>query len=475
MPKGTEKPHAFYHPTRLIITGPKEILGTDGIGGELRELGVQPLDPTRVLPLQLPDLRTARIECIALDEVLGDRVTEGDWVIALFETKPGRVLEEAIADIVNALGHLLFAHPDATIGDPQHISGSPQHISGSPAPVPDDPPAGEQFRDQWAFGAQSGIDLHGSAPVTKTPTVLPGVGVRVGVFDTSPYPPGTETIGWLPAPYPTLELEVEDVPAYLPVPTETRGGGAVEHGLFVSGLVHAVAPGADTHLYRVLNDDCEGYLFTLVAMLLFFINDVRDSPSRRGVINLSLGVESPHDAEKRGIPHPYYKPEEWQELLDRLPDILGALKVALAIAYCSGIAVVAAAGNDSSFVLPPRDCQIPASYDFVVGAEASCIQRVRGCFSNAGDVSAPGCGLISTVTLDASDTRFAYWSGTSFSAPLVAGLCARLLSATPAHVHGFAASGAVSDTVRAKTKPAGEGVSPGKDIADVQLAEAAYP
>jgi subtilisin family serine protease len=118
-------------------------------------------------------------------------------------------------------------------------------------------------------------------------------------------------------------------------------------------------------------------------------------------------------------------------------------------AYEQGAVIVAAAGNDSAGVIdPPKEPQIPASYNFVIGVGASNHEGGHACFSNSGDVYAPGgdnatgCDpAITDCTIEnefkncvigythhiSPESHFASWKGTSFAAPLVSGQAALLL------------------------------------------------
>jgi subtilisin family serine protease len=102
---------------------------------------------------------------------------------------------------------------------------------------------------------------------------------------------------------------------------------------------------------------------------------------------------------------------------------------------------------------------IPAAYPFVVGISATNMANGPACYSNMGDVASPGgdaapgvdassgapicvskavdcptgfapgqCpyGVMGLSTL-ATSSGFAYWSGTSFAAPIASGLAALLL------------------------------------------------
>jgi subtilisin family serine protease len=106
---------------------------------------------------------------------------------------------------------------------------------------------------------------------------------------------------------------------------------------------------------------------------------------------------------------------------------------------------------------------LPAAYPSVIGVAASNTSRERSCFSNWADVSAPGgeggLGEVPDLSTDelfdtipsscapvsneckgncpnalismstSSPTGYAYWTGTSFSTPLVSGLAALIFDA----------------------------------------------
>jgi subtilisin family serine protease len=95
--------------------------------------------------------------------------------------------------------------------------------------------------------------------------------------------------------------------------------------------------------------------------------------------------------------------------------------------------------------------EIPANGSSVIGVAASNNERKRGCFSNEGDIAAPGGDGINSCEVPGRNPDsdeyvcqeepgfclislvqkpypgYAYWVGTSFSTPLVSGLAALML------------------------------------------------
>jgi len=105
------------------------------------------------------------------------------------------------------------------------------------------------------------------------------------------------------------------------------------------------------------------------------------------------------------------------------PDVLDAIDYAVG----EGVIVVFAAGNDND-----NSEYYPGCYDSVIGVAAVDNSGARASFSNYGswvDISAPGVGIYSTVTV--SDGYFASYSGTSMATPHVAGLLALGMGINP--------------------------------------------
>ena len=106
--------------------------------------------------------------------------------------------------------------------------------------------------------------------------------------------------------------------------------------------------------------------------------------------------------------------------------LLGAAtEYAIRYAYQQGCVLIAAAGNDNS-----SEPFYPAAYEEVIAVSAIDQSDKKAQFSNFGnyvDLSAPGVNVLSTMV----NETYAYGSGTSFSAPFVAGVAALLLSKYP--------------------------------------------
>ena len=312
-------------------------------------------------------------------------------------------------------------------GSPWTIGGSPWTIGGSPSGSQINDAAGQAFEGQWAFGSQG---IHRKAGLAERRNQ--GQGVRVGVFDTSPFPVSVSSVTL--AMTPTLELKLlHPMPGGRLTPDSTAPDMR-DHGLFSAGLVHAVAPQSEIQLIRVLDDTAQGDLQTLNRALDTFISEVLQARGelQGAVINLSLGVHPPPEAEKQG-----------------LPTEITSLRTVLSAARCAGIVVIAASGNDSAKIAPNHEAaQIPASWDTALGVAASNTERQVSCFSNQGEMTAPGgdggpkpkCQQRIQTCIAPNDCAYAliglsltsplgytYWNGTSFAAPLVSGAAALVL------------------------------------------------
>ena len=424
-------PEEFYIQDQLIVSGPAA-----SVAAAVKAAG----DLIRTEPLRRLTFGELDAEIRACLNACADW-DFSDYVIDLYQLSSREdAVAAAIAAINRAVGHgdSVRAEPNWLSGHPWDPTGSPWDPTGSPWDPTGSSGAGSQsappelFLQQWAFRQ---IDLFGAQQPGN------GRGVRIGLFDTSPY---DEVVGgengrnldWINEPAPLhLTLTNYPVPA-----ADNSGRDLSNHGLFAAGLAHAVAPAAEIQLIRVLNQNNKGDLFTLNQALFDFI--LANMPGQRpegllGVaINLSLGIRVPPD-----------------EAGFNLPVGVQSLRDILRVAHCAQIVVVAAAGNDSAHQPHPEPAQLPANWLPIIGVAGSNQAGQRGCFSNRGDLAAPGgdgrpdrqdpsrcvpandacdngdcpTAIIGPVLKTSDNTGFAYWSGTSFAAPMVAGLAALVM------------------------------------------------
>lgn len=123
-----------------------------------------------------------------------------------------------------------------------------------------------------------------------------------------------------------------------------------------------------------------------------------------------------------------------------------ALEQSIARAYTQGVLIIAAAGNEVDHgVNTTDDPKYPVCHDggfghnYVIGVASVDNFDQLASFSNFGkciDIVAPGVGIFSTLLKDDAQAKFTreyggYWSGTSVSAPQVAGVVALVKSLKP--------------------------------------------
>lgn len=164
------------------------------------------------------------------------------------------------------------------------------------------------------------------------------------------------------------------------------------HGTFVSGLVLLSAPDCKLVPFRAFDENGLGNSFNISKAIY------QAAEGNVDIINMSFGL--------------------YQE--DPL--------VAMAVddAHEQGIAMIASVGNDST-----SQQLFPAACTEVMAVSAIDTLELIAGFSNYGDyvdVCAPGVNVYSSL---AGECEWGTWSGTSFSTPLVSGICALVLEQAP--------------------------------------------
>jgi hypothetical protein len=187
------------------------------------------------------------------------------------------------------------------------------------------------------------------------------------------------------------------------------------HGTFASGVVQQIAPDADVRVFCALDSDGVGDEVRVACALVKAVQGGAD------IVNLSLGSSTADDLPPVALEVALELVAEWEQEHERADD--RAL-------------LVAAAGNngDSSPVWP-------AAFRRVVSVGALTADLRPATWSSRGfwvDCSTVGEGIVSTYVegresreLDTQPDTYgpdpwAFWSGTSFAAPQVAGAVARL-------------------------------------------------
>ena len=284
--------------------------------------------------------------------------------------------------------------------------------------------------------------------------------------------------------YPALPAEL-DQPGPLQVGTGKDIHGRVvgfkmpDHGMFVAGIIHDLAPKAKIECIRVLNDLCTGSVQTITDALsgihqrMSIDGDLAGKPV---VINMSLVIPDDNEAVKAGID---------QALLDLTRDgLLGVIQSLVDL----GAIFVASAGNEGDLRYNPMNMPAtrpnalyPAAFAYnglvhpermiPVGAVNkggnatvySCYPGMRGVATYGGDLpkdadieDGHGYDMTSVKKIDApiglytspfypalsiDDPQstyptpnaggWAYWIGTSFATPIISAIAARTLELNP--------------------------------------------
>jgi len=262
-----------------------------------------------------------------------------------------------------------------------------------------------------------------------------------------------------------------------------------DHGLFIAGIIHSIAPKAELYLYEVLNQYGVGSLESIARGLSIalehFEKRKQDKPQQKLIINCSfilhnsvVGDDGKFKHEKDvGFPDNLYYPKIIDHMNTSFRRIIeNTLENDIENTLESGLVVVAAAGNDSHEFRPQTSnpplidldthpgrlpARYPAAFKNVIGVGAmprytkspqgslpGKEKPKHATYSNLSDVP-PGSGF---VTLGGEDgdgngvlgvyihkfpqrgkatnyTGWAWWAGTSFAAAIVSGILAKAAGA----------------------------------------------
>lgn len=248
-----------------------------------------------------------------------------------------------------------------------------------------------------------------------------------------------------------------------------------DHGLFVAGIVHDVAPNAQIECIRVLDDLCVGDVQVIADALwtIYYRKALRsgDLYNKPVVVNLSLVIPSDEEANSKGV----------NTAIGGSNNVWSSLKQPLRSLSELGVVIVASAGNEGDLREMPGGTRPDALYPAKFGNEPDSIEGVIpvGAVDDKGQATSYSCypgprgiavyggevpdvqppsppsptsnhpivnikdalrGIYSSadyppLSLDApalyyaapNDHAWAYWVGTSFATPIISALAARIL------------------------------------------------
>jgi subtilisin family serine protease len=179
---------------------------------------------------------------------------------------------------------------------------------------------------------------------------------------------------------------------------------AYSHGTLCAGVIAVVAPDSMIMPLRVFDDQGSADAFNIAKAIRYATQQGAQ------VVNMSFGTFQDSQA----------------------------IKSAINFALSKNVVLVASAGNNNTSAP-----QYPAAYSGVVTAAATDLLDKKAYFSNYGGyvyVDAPGTNIFSTYP----GGYFSVVSGTSFSAPTIAGTAALIRSLQATGVAGNVAAGAIN-------------------------------
>jgi subtilisin family serine protease len=318
-------------------------------------------------------------DAVALAEQLGYTLVSVEDGIAVLETPEGRegFEDEDARDADERFEEILAAEIEARLQTPEGLQSNGVILGSS--------------LEQGDVDNQAALATIRAGRALRRAT---GRGAIVAVVDTGIDPAHPAFAGRLAPGYDFVDDDSDPTDEENGV--DDDGDGEIDegfgHGTFVAGLVLAVAPDATILPVRVLDSDAGGSVSRVAAGIRYAAEQGAD------VINLSLGARV------------------------RSELVRGEVRRAQSL----GVVVVSATGNRSD----AARIDFPAGLSGVIAVTSLDGGLGRADFANAGTrvtVAAPGTDLIGPFP----GGTFAQWSGTSFSAALVAGGVALLEERRP--------------------------------------------
>jgi hypothetical protein len=216
-----------------------------------------------------------------------------------------------------------------------------------------------------------------------------------------------------------------------------------DHGLFVAGIIHTIAPHARLNLIEVLNPFGIGDVESLAVGLQSLMQRGSTQPL---IVNCSLVVNIPQPEERETLAQ---SDPAWSVVTtEQIRRMSWPLEWMFDVLRDRDVMVIAAAGNDADPSYRPA-ARYPAAFDSVIGVGALERDSDLAVYTNIADFPASQ-GFV-TIGGDAEDgkalphtgmlgiyigtfpngkrssTGWAWWAGTSFAAPVICGSLTMLL------------------------------------------------
>lgn len=290
---------------------------------------------------------------------------------------------------------------------------------------------------------------------------------------------------------PSYPTELTDLHVYTPRAFHYE---MPDHGSFIAGIIHTIAPGATIHLYEVLNSFGLGTLTSVAQSLIDVITNHYGTGNTPLIINCSFVLDpftpsgDPTLTERLALTNPILLTNTTRDVLNWITSL-------------NNVVIVAAAGNEANLGARPP-AYYPAAFQGVIGVGAlpnayptyPTGEYIPASYSNlsydpanktssdgfmtfGGDIDNPGSpqsnvqpfasqGVLGVymgdlpsrrtvngpITRTGSTTGWARWAGTSFAAPIIAGFLAARWSGLGGRVLNYVNAQTELNSVRSPTR-----------------------